>query len=444
MEYCKLQIGCFLIFLYIIFIYYKEKRKHHDQHFSIYDVLLVVAGISLVLDGFTAYSVNHLDMFHPVFNRIVHGLFLASIDTIIFTLFIYMLEATEGLPGERKKRMLFGLPYLLNIGVVFYFIKDLEYYRGQLSYYSMGISAYTCYIMAAIYMLLTIAIVFRRWHYIQRQKRMNIVSCLIAVIVVTSYQMIHPDVLISSLANLLIVLGTYMNQEDPAMKELIHYHEEMVMGFATLIENRDENTGGHVKRTTHYVQLLTKELRKRGYYQDILTVDYMKNLFMAAPMHDIGKIAISDAILQKPGKLTNEEFELMKQHTIKGGQIIQDTFGRIDNVQFLTMAYDIALYHHEKWNGKGYPYHLKRKEIPLCARIMAIADVFDAVSENRCYRQALPLDECFEIIANGAGLDFDPLLTEVFLDIKDQVIEIHQHDRHDQEYDNHMKTLENQ
>ena len=105
---------------------------------------------------------------------------------------------------------------------------------------------------------------------------------------------------------------------------------------------------------------------------------------------------------------------------------------------------DIAQYHHEKWNGKGYPYHLKRKEIPLCARIMAIADVFDAVSENRCYRQALPLDECFEIIANGAGLDFDPLLTEVFLDIKDQVIEIHQHDRHDQEYDNHMKTLENQ
>lgn len=155
-------------------------------------------------------------------------------------------------------------------------------------------------------------------------------------------------------------------------------------------------------------------------------------------------IAISDAILQKPRKLTNEEFELMKQHTIKCGQIIQDTFGRIDNVQFLTMAYDIALYHHEKWNGKGYPYHLKRKEIPLCARIMAIADVFDAVSENRCYRQALPLDECFEIIANGAGLDFDPLLTEVFLDIKDQVIEIHQHDRHDQEYDNHMKTLENQ
>lgn len=216
------------------------------------------------------------------------------------------------------------------------------------------------------------------------------------------------------------------------------------MGFATLIENRDENTGGHVKRTTHYVQLLTKELRKRGYYQDVLTVDYMKNLFMAAPMHDIGKIAISDAILQKTGKLMNEEFELMKQHTIKGGQIIQETFGRIDNVQFLTMAYDIALYHHEKWNGKGYPHHLKRKEIPLCARIMAIADVFDAVSENRCYRQALPLDECFEIIANGAGLDFDPLLTEVFLDLKDQVIEIHQHDRHDQEYDNHMKTLENQ
>ena len=205
------------------------------------------------------------------------------------------------------------------------------------------------------------------------------------------------------------------------MQELARYHEEMVMGFATLIENRDNNTGGHVKRTTLYVRLLAEELRNRGYYSEILTRDYMKNLLMAAPMHDVGKIAVPDAILQKPGRLTEEEFEMMKMHTIKGGEIIRETFSRMGNEQYLEIAYEIALHHHEKWNGKGYPDGLREKEIPLCARIMSIADVFDAVSENRCYRAALPLDECFEIIRSGSGRDFDPLLVDIFLDMRKKV-----------------------
>ena len=104
--------------------------------------------------------------------------------------------------------------------------------------------------------------------------------------------------------------------------------------------------------------------------------------------------AITDVILQKPGKLTDEEFEAMKQHAAKGGEIIRETFGHLENKEFTQMAYEVARYHHEKWNGKGYPDGLKRKEIPLCARIMAIADVFDAVSEKRCYRDAMPLEKC--------------------------------------------------
>lgn len=126
-------------------------------------------------------------------------------------------------------------------------------------------------------------------------------------------------------------------------------------------------------------------------------------------------------ILQKPGKLTKEEFEIMKQHAEKGGEIIRETFSRVGNTSYMEMAYQIARHHHEKWNGKGYPDGLKRKEIPLCARIMAIADVFDAVSEKRCYRDALPLEECFEIIMKGSGQDFDPLLVEVFIDMRDDV-----------------------
>ena len=186
------------------------------------------------------------------------------------------------------------------------------------------------------------------------------------------------------------------------MKELTRYHDEKVMGFATLIESRDSSTGGHVKRTTQYVKLLAEGLKNRGYYAEILTKDYMKNLIKAAPMHDVGKIAVPDAILQKPGRLTPDEFELMKLHAQKGGEIIQESFSRMGNEEFLEMACEIARHHHEKWNGKGYPDGLKRKEIPLCARIMAIADVFDAVSADRCYRKALPLDTCFEIIRKAA------------------------------------------
>ena len=275
--------------------------------------------------------------------------------------------------------------------------------------------------MAAIYILSILVLVIKRWNYIQRDKRINIASCLAVMILVSVYQLFVPDSLITSIVSTMAILGAYMNQEDPAMKELSRYHEEMVMGFAALIESRDNSTGGHVKRTTQYVKLLAEELRDRGYYKDILTRDYMKNLLMAAPMHDVGKIAVPDAILQKPGKLTLEEFEQMKLHAAKGGEIIQQTFSRMGNEQYMEMAYQIARHHHEKWNGKGYPDGLKRKEIPLCARIMAIADVFDAVSEKRCYRDALPVEQCFAIIEEGSGQDFDPILTEVFLDVRDKV-----------------------
>ena len=120
----------------------------------------------------------------------------------------------------------------------------------------------------------------------------------------------------------------------------------------------------------------------------------------------------------------------MKQHAAKGGESIHESFGRMGNEQYLEIASQIARYHHEKWNGKGYPEGLKRKEIPLCARIMAIADVFDAVSENRCYRAALPLDTCFEIIQEGSGQDFDPILVEIFLDLRPEIEAVRAHNLH--------------
>ena len=204
-------------------------------------------------------------------------------------------------------------------------------------------------------------------------------------------------------------------------RKIADLHRDIIFGFATLVENRDENTGGHVKRTSRYVELLADEMLNRGLYEEILDKAFIHNLAMAAPMHDIGKIAVPDSILQKTGKLTPEEFEIMKTHTIRGGQIIHETFGNVGDEQYRRMAYNVARFHHEKWNGSGYPDKLIGDDIPLSARIMSVADVFDAISQKRCYRDAMPLEECFAIIEQGRGKDFDPQIVDVFMDIKDKV-----------------------
>lgn len=147
---------------------------------------------------------------------------------------------------------------------------------------------------------------------------------------------------------------------------------------------------------------------------------------MVAPLHDIGKIAIPDSILRKPGKLTDEEFDIMKTHSEKGGDIIRETFRNVADASYTDMAYDVAMYHHEKWNGKGYPMGLMETGIPLSARIMAVADVFDAVSEKRCYREAMPLEKCFSIIEEGSGMHFDPVLVKAFLNIRDNITAVHE------------------
>ncbi|MBQ8148215.1 MAG: HD-GYP domain-containing protein [Lachnospiraceae bacterium] len=423
-EHSKLQIGCLIIVLYIGFIYYRESWRVQKKHKPmLFDGLLLLATGSLLLDGATAYTVNHLEQVPPLLNQVLHLFFLISIDSVIFFMFLYVLSITEGLPKREGGRILLYSPFVVNVLVVVLNIQSLEYRQGAITNYSMGISAYTCFVMAAIYIIFSIIIFFRRWNYIERHKRASIFTYLLVLAVVTGYQMIEPEVLLTAVATTIMVLGAYMNEADPARKELSHYHSEMVMGFATLIENKDDNTGGHVRRTTIYAKMLAEELRNRGYYKDVLTKDYIKNLAKAAPMHDIGKIAVPDVILQKPGKLTDEEFAEMKQHTVSGGKIIQDTFGRLNDTQYRDMAFQVARHHHEKWNGKGYPDQLQKEEIPLCARIMAIADVFDAVSEKRCYRDAMPLEQCFSIIEGGRGTDFEPLLVDVFLDIREKVEE---------------------
>jgi response regulator RpfG family c-di-GMP phosphodiesterase len=191
-----------------------------------------------------------------------------------------------------------------------------------------------------------------------------------------------------------------------------------------LIENLDTETGGHVSRTAAFVETLARDARNDGVYSDALSDAFIDMIRMLAPMHDVGKIVVSDKILRKPGKLTEEEYEQMKQHTPAGGEIIREVLNGVADDEYISAAADIAACHHEKWNGKGYPKGLKGEEIPLSARIMAIADVFDALVSKRCYKEPIPADEAFRIIEEESGEHFDPKLVEVFLNHREDFCRI--------------------
>lgn len=216
-------------------------------------------------------------------------------------------------------------------------------------------------------------------------------------------------------------LDESVTEKDNAIENM---QNEIIIGFANIIEARDGNTGKHVKRTSEYVEALVNELKRNGDFENILTEQYMHDTMLSAPLHDIGKITIPDAILQKPGRLTEDEFSKIKNHTVNGKKIIEESMGDIEDSDFLKVAKSVALYHHECWDGSGYPYGIEGEEIPLCARIMTIADYFDALVAKRAYKEAIPTSVVFENIKEQRGKKFDPIVTDAFLRIREQIEEI--------------------
>lgn len=217
--------------------------------------------------------------------------------------------------------------------------------------------------------------------------------------------------------------------------------------FAELVESRDGTTGGHIKNTTRYFSVFIEELAKYDKYKDVLTPHYRRGLVRAAPLHDIGKIGISDSVLRKESTLDKEEFEHMKTHARIGGDTFQNIFSSVEGVhhslmgadalekvcdtmvresadtEFLHIARDMALYHHERWNGTGYPTGISGEDIPLCARILSIVDVYDALTSKRSYKDAFSHEKAMDIIIQDREIFFDPELTDIFISISDKIRE---------------------
>lgn len=190
--------------------------------------------------------------------------------------------------------------------------------------------------------------------------------------------------------------------------------EAIIFGLAKLAESRDPDTGGHLERIRSYCQLIANQLKDGGYFSDVIDETFINALYITAPLHDIGKVGIPDSVLLKRGDLSAEEFELMKQHTVIGAETLQAIANEFGGIEYLKIGIEIAIAHHERWDGEGYPFSLKGKEIPLAARILAIADVYDALTTERVYKKALSHNESIEMMMGDSNSHFDPVLLEVF------------------------------
>ena len=331
---------------------------------------------------------------------------------------------TGALGLHRQKRMAFfflGLNLIAEtvaapFGWVFYF--DAEgYHRGDCFFiYEIF------YFFSLVYLLISMVKIGKTFRHRDTLTIVMVLVVLVAgILPMTIFKVNITYIAVAISASLCYIYYNDLVQQDiqaelvANQKKMSAMQEHIISGLANLIENRDMETGEHISRTSAYVKALAEYARDEGVYADALDDEFISMLYTLAPMHDIGKIVVPDSILKKPGKLTPEEFEHMKHHAAVGGSVVREVLNGIADVKYQDFASEIATYHHERWDGSGYPYGLKGDETPLSARIMAIADVFDALISNRCYKKAMPTDEAFEVIRKEAGSHFDPKLAEVFL-----------------------------
>jgi len=209
-------------------------------------------------------------------------------------------------------------------------------------------------------------------------------------------------------------------------QDLTDTRELIVFAMAKLAESRDPETGEHLERMREYCRILAVELSKRGPYTELIDDEFINNIYRSSPLHDIGKVGVPDAILLKPGRLTNNEFEIMKQHAAIGAEALESVVEHGRSGAFLTMAIDIARHHHERWDGSGYPAGLSGKRIPLAARICALADVFDALTSVRVYKSAFTAEVARSMIVTDAGTHFDPAVVEAFEAVFEQFTAVRQ------------------
>ncbi len=312
---------------------------------------------------------------------------------------------------------------LLPVGGVISINDQGIYQRGNMYY--VYVASFT---LSFLYLLAVFISLSRRF---QRRDLLTLIIIVIVVLVTVLPPLINREIRTLPLGMTLTSMLLYiyyegLTQQD-MMAELARHNaqianmqESTIIGMANLIESRDGNTGEHVKNTANHVGLLANAALEAGLYPEVITPHFVSMVQKAAPLHDVGKIVVPDQILNKPGRLTPEEFEVIKTHASEGGAIVRNILSGVTDPEYTYVAANIATYHHEKWDGSGYPEGLAGENIPVSARIMAIADVYDALISKRVYKGPIPIDKALNIIEEESGTHFDPQLAELFLKLMRQ------------------------
>ena len=305
---------------------------------------------------------------------------------------------------------------------------EIGYHRGPYFYiYEIFFS------VSFVYLLVCLFIVGKRF----RSRDLVTIACIFVLvaagIVLTMFsdEIFHEEIHVTYIAIGLCSCLSYIYYndlvQDDIKTELVDKQIKMsgmqnhiITSLASLIESRDADTGEHVIRTSYYAKRLAEEIKPLKTYGKEMNDEFVALIYLLAPLHDVGKIVVSDQILTKPARLTPEEFEEMKKHASMGGIVVRQILEGVSDEEYVKFASDIAMYHHERWDGTGYPEGLKGKKIPLAARIMAIADVFDALTSERCYKPKMEPEQAFKIIEEEAGTHFDPNLVKIFLKHRDE------------------------
>ena len=379
----------------------------------------------------------HCGFYNPVFN--IPLTILTVLQFAIAPCFAMLFAGALGLRYQLRIALIsFGVCLTIGIicapfGAIFKFNEAGQYLRGD--YF---VIYEITYFLSLAYIIGVLFIVGKKFHIRDIGTIIMVLVVLAAGIIPMAVFQLHVAYIAVGISSCLcyIFYNDLVQQDTNArllanQQKVTEMQSQITYRLANLIESRDTETGQHVARTSAFVKCLAENCVADGVYTDQINQEFIDMIYMLAPLHDVGKILVSDKILRKPGKLTPEEYEEIKKHAESGGVVIKQIMNGMGDEKEMNFASDIATYHHEKWNGKGYPKGLKEEEIPLSARIMAIADVFDALVSKRCYKEPIPVEEAFEIIKEESGSHFDPKLVDVFLRHKDKFSQINLEIRND-------------
>ena len=419
---------CIIIMTVLLMITMTVHVLHYSGFTKTQKIWFILTFLSITVCSLAEFAV-HCGYYSPSFKipLTILTVIQFSLAPLLGALFIGAL----GLKYQKKIALIYLVINLLveiiaaPFGWVFYFNNE-GYFRGE---YFIIYEVF--YFISLIYLIICMVIVGMKFNKRDILTIIMVLVILVAgIIPMTFFKLNITYMAIAISACICYIYYNDLVQQDIMVevkenqKKISSMQTHIISGLANLIENRDMETGGHITRTSYYVKLLAESARNEGVYSDVIDDRFIYLLTTLAPMHDIGKILVSDTILKKPGKLTTEEYNDMKKHAELGGSVVREVLDGITDEEYLSFASDIATYHHERWDGTGYSKGLKEEEIPLSARIMAIADVFDALISERCYKKPIPPLEAVKIIEEESGSHFDPKLVEVFLKHKDEFINI--------------------